>query len=279
MFYVYKSKFNVMYAVSFIYTNLSPHCFPFSSFQGMFFISQRTMDFFCRYHCQWLSFPWNLSISSLPMSVTTLLDCCYHWQFNPKHSCFHHLAGEYWSQYLCMSGIIDQGYASVAKRLCYGRQTGRQLPQRGGRQILRVFPPSGSTSTGLSARRCRIIDPGQFFMGGPLTVRRGDIRAVFLKYWLPSTASSTLQRTSPPGQRLPPRPGSGKICRSCTGRSSGCGSPVDCYILSFLRHSSSHMSATAPSCQWFTSKLLNSEIVLSTYIVVLLSQNNGIFSP
>ena len=33
----------------------------------------------------------------------------------------------------------------------------------------------------------------------------------------------------------------------CTDRPSGCGSPVDFCILRFLRHSSSHMSATAPS--------------------------------
>ena len=36
-FYVYKSKFNIMHAVSFIYSNFSPHCYPFSSFQGKCF--------------------------------------------------------------------------------------------------------------------------------------------------------------------------------------------------------------------------------------------------
>ena len=33
----------------------------------------------------------------------------------------------------------------------------------------------------------------------------------------------------------------------CTDSSIGCGSPVDCYILRFLRHSSPQMIATAPS--------------------------------
>ena len=35
-----------MYAVSLIYLNWSTHCFPFSSFQGKFFLSKNTMDFF-----------------------------------------------------------------------------------------------------------------------------------------------------------------------------------------------------------------------------------------
>ena len=34
-----------MYAVLFIYSNLNPHCFPFSSFQGKFPLSPRKMDF------------------------------------------------------------------------------------------------------------------------------------------------------------------------------------------------------------------------------------------
>ena len=38
-----------------------------------------------------------------------------------------------------------------------------------------------------------------------------------------------------------------------TYRSSGCESPVDCYILRFLRHSSSQMSVTAPSNCCFSS--------------------------
>ena len=45
-FYVYKLKFNIMYAVSFICYNLSPYFFPFSSFQGKFFLSPWTMAFF-----------------------------------------------------------------------------------------------------------------------------------------------------------------------------------------------------------------------------------------
>ena len=40
IFYVYNSKFYIIYAVSFIYSNLSPHCFPFSFLQGKFFLSK-----------------------------------------------------------------------------------------------------------------------------------------------------------------------------------------------------------------------------------------------
>ena len=79
-----------MYAVSFIYYNLSSHFFPFSSLQGNLFLSPRTMDFFHRYHHRQLTFPSILSISLSPMSVTTRLDCCYHRQLNPKPSYFHH---------------------------------------------------------------------------------------------------------------------------------------------------------------------------------------------
>ena len=49
--YVYKSKFNIMYAVSCIYLNLSLHCFPFSSFQGKFFLSKEK-GLFHPYHRQ-----------------------------------------------------------------------------------------------------------------------------------------------------------------------------------------------------------------------------------
>ena len=54
-----------MYPVSFIYSNLSPHCFPFSSIQGKFFLSPRTMEFF---------------------TVTTVKGCIFHrnYQF-PYH--------------------------------------------------------------------------------------------------------------------------------------------------------------------------------------------------
>ena len=51
-----------MYVVSFIYSNLSLHCFTFSSFQGKFFLSPRTMDLFHLYHPRQLSFPSNLLI-------------------------------------------------------------------------------------------------------------------------------------------------------------------------------------------------------------------------
>ena len=40
-------------------------------------------------------------------------------------------------------------------------------------------------------------DPGQFLMGGPSAARRGDKGSVSLQDWLPSAASSPLQRTSP----------------------------------------------------------------------------------
>ena len=83
-FYVYKWKSNIMYAVSFIYYNLSLHWFPFSSFQGKFFLSQMIMAPFHRYHHQQFTFPSNLLIYLLPTSVTTRSDHCYHRQFNPK---------------------------------------------------------------------------------------------------------------------------------------------------------------------------------------------------
>ena len=72
---------------------MSTHCFPFSSLQGKFFFSPRTMAFFHCYHRRWSSFPWNLLVSSSPTSVTTRSDRCYHWQFNPKPSYFHNPAG------------------------------------------------------------------------------------------------------------------------------------------------------------------------------------------
>ena len=61
----------------------------------------------------------------------------------------------------------------------------------------------------------------------------------------------------PPGPGLPLFPRGGKICQHCTTRSSGCGSPVDCYILGFLRHSSSKISATALLDRFFLSELLS----------------------
>ena len=45
IFYVYKSKFNIMSAVSFFYSNLSPRCFPLSLFQGKFFSIQGQWPF------------------------------------------------------------------------------------------------------------------------------------------------------------------------------------------------------------------------------------------
>ena len=93
MFYVCKSKLNIIYSVSFIYSNLSLHCYPFSSFQCNFYLSPRTIAFFNRYHRQQLPFPINFFISLSLMSVTTRSDCCHHRQFNLKPSYFHHLAG------------------------------------------------------------------------------------------------------------------------------------------------------------------------------------------
>ena len=53
-----------MYAVSFIYSDLSPHCFPFSSFQGKFFSLQGQWSFF---------------------TVTTVNDCLFHQTFRVPH--------------------------------------------------------------------------------------------------------------------------------------------------------------------------------------------------
>ena len=63
-FYVNKLKFNIMYAVSFIYSNSSPHFFPFSSFQGKFFLSPRKREFF---------------------TVTTVDDCPFHGIYRFPH--------------------------------------------------------------------------------------------------------------------------------------------------------------------------------------------------
>ena len=49
----------------------------------------------------------------------------------------------------------------------------------------------------LSSRRCCIIDPGQFLMGGPPMARRGDGGAILLQYRLPLTASFPLHITGP----------------------------------------------------------------------------------
>ena len=91
--YLYKSQLDIMYEVSFIYSNLIRRCFTFVSFQGNFFHSPGIMDFFHCYHRQWISFPWNLSISASPTSVTTHSYRCYRQKFNPKLSYFHHLEG------------------------------------------------------------------------------------------------------------------------------------------------------------------------------------------
>ena len=57
IFYVYKPKCNIMYAVSFIYSNLSPHFSPFESFQGKFISLQGQWPF---------------------STVTTVDDCLFH---------------------------------------------------------------------------------------------------------------------------------------------------------------------------------------------------------
>ena len=51
------------------------------------------MAFFYRYHRWRLSFPSKSLIYLLPPNVTNRSDCCYHREFNPKPSYFHHLAG------------------------------------------------------------------------------------------------------------------------------------------------------------------------------------------
>ena len=66
--------------------------FLFHPFEAIFFSPRAMASFHC-YHCQQLNFPSNLSISLSPTCVTHRLDCCYHRQFNPKPSYFHHLAG------------------------------------------------------------------------------------------------------------------------------------------------------------------------------------------
>ena len=81
-----------MYAVSFIYSNLSPHCFLFHPFKTSFSLSKEN-GLFHHYHRRRFSFQLKLSTSLSPTSVTTRLDCCYHRQFNPKPSYFYHLAG------------------------------------------------------------------------------------------------------------------------------------------------------------------------------------------
>ena len=96
------------------------------------------------------------------------------------------------SWYLCPSGRIDQGYASVAKRLQHGRQPDHRWPQRGGRQIPRMFPYSGAISTAPSYN-----DPGLILTGGTPAARRGNIGVVSLQYRLPSAALLPLHSTSP----------------------------------------------------------------------------------
>ena len=73
----------------------------------------------------------------------------------------------------------------------------------------------------------------------------------------------------PPGLGLLLRPGGSNILWICTDRYSGCISPVDCYILRFLCNLSSQMSATTPSDFWFPSELINKEIILSPYTIVI----------
>ena len=96
------------------------------------------------------------------------------------------------SRYFCPYGIIDQGYASVAKRLWRGQQPDHQWPQQGGRQILRVFLSYDAISAAPSYN-----DPGNVLMGRPPASRRGDRGVVLLQDQLPSTALLPLQRTSP----------------------------------------------------------------------------------
>ena len=81
-----------MYAVLFIYQNLSPHCYPFHSFKVSFSLSKDN-GLFHSYHRRIFSFPSNLSIYLSPMSVSTRSYRCYHQKFNTRPSYFHHLGG------------------------------------------------------------------------------------------------------------------------------------------------------------------------------------------
>ena len=82
-----------MYAVSFIYFNLSLHGFFLNPFKATYF-SPKIMTFFHWYHRQRLTFPSILLISLSPRSLTCHPDRCYHQKFNPKTLYFHHLAGD-----------------------------------------------------------------------------------------------------------------------------------------------------------------------------------------
>ena len=52
------------------------------------------MAFLHRYHRELSSFLFFLLVSLLPTSVTIFLDCCFHWQFVPNSSYFHHISSE-----------------------------------------------------------------------------------------------------------------------------------------------------------------------------------------
>ena len=82
-----------MYAVSFIYQNLSSHYFPFFILLRQVCFSPRTIDFLHRYHRRRLNILSKSSISLSPTSVTYRSDCCHHPQFKPNLSYFHHLVG------------------------------------------------------------------------------------------------------------------------------------------------------------------------------------------
>ena len=88
-----------------------------------------------------------------------------------------------------MSGIIDWGYASLAKRLQSGRQPDCRRPQRGAREISQVFPLSRAISAVLSN-----YDPERFLAGGQPATIRGDRGVVSLQGWSPLTASSPLKK-------------------------------------------------------------------------------------
>ena len=124
-----------MYAVSFIYINLSSHCFPFFILLSKLFLSPRKKAFFHRYHHRLLTFPLNFSIALSPTSVTCHSDFCHHWQFKLKPSYFHHLAG------VSVAVVHEEASPTLRQRpwwrwqIPQRRQRRRQWrPSRGGRK-------------------------------------------------------------------------------------------------------------------------------------------------
>ena len=76
----YKSKFNIMYTLSLIYSNLILHCFPFSSFEGKCSLSPKTMALFtfttvnyCLFHLTY-RFPYRPRVWPLVRDAGTIVN-------------------------------------------------------------------------------------------------------------------------------------------------------------------------------------------------------------